>query len=145
MGQVLGTGDWLDVTQTRIDAFADATDDHQWLHSDAERAAAGPYGAPIAHGYLVLSLLPALAATAYQVEGTTARINYGLETVRFPSPVRAGSRLRVTSTLKSVAQVPAGARAVVGNTVEIEGGEKPACVADTVSLLTFVPTDEGLE
>ncbi|HEY4224784.1 MAG TPA: MaoC family dehydratase [Pseudolysinimonas sp.] len=143
IGQVLGTGDWLEVSQERIDRFAEATGDLQWLHVDPVRAASGPYGTTIAHGYLVLSLLPALTATAYSVDGATARINYGVDKVRFPSPLPAGSRVRVTSSLESVETVPAGVRAVVHNVVEMEGGAKPVCVADTVSLLIFPSPPEG--
>jgi len=137
VGQELGTGPWRTVPQETIQAFADATGDHQWLHVDAERAAAGPYGTTIAHGYLVLSLLPALAADAYRIEGASARINYGLERVRFPAPVRAGARIRVRSTLAELDETPTGARIVVRNVVELEGSEKPACIADTVSLLVL--------
>jgi len=142
VGQVLGTGEWLEVPQAMIDDFAATTRDRQWIHVDPERAAAGPYGTTIAHGYLVLSLLPELAATAYRVEGTTTRINYGLERVRFPAPVPAGSRLRVTSTLQSLEPTAAGVRIVVHNAVETEGGDKPACMADTVSVLVFGEPDE---
>lgn len=137
VGQELGTGSWRRVPQETIDAFADATDDHQWLHVDAERAAAGPFSTTIAHGYLVLSLLPALAADAYRITGASARINYGLDRVRFPAHVPSGARIRLRSTLASLEETPAGARIVVRNTVELEGSSKPACIADTVSLLVF--------
>jgi acyl dehydratase len=146
VGQELGTGSWRGVPQSTIDAFADATDDHQWLHVDAARAAAGPYGTTIVHGYLVLSLLPALAADAYRIEGASARINYGLERVRFPAPVPSGARIRVSSRLTELAETPTGARIVVRNVVELEGSEKPACIADTVSVLVFPgPSREILE
>jgi acyl dehydratase len=135
VGQDLGTGSWRVVSQSRIDAFADATDDHQWLHTDPERAAAGPFGTTIAHGYLVLSLLPALAADAYRIDGPTARINYGLDSVRFPAPLPEGGRIRVHSSLVELKETPGGARVVIHNVVELEGSAKPACVADTVSLL----------
>jgi acyl dehydratase len=141
IGQELGIGSWHDVPQSTIEAFADATGDHQWLHVDAERAAAGPYGTTIAHGYLVLSLLPALAADAYSIEGASARINYGLERVRFPSAVPSGARIRVHSTLTELEETPTGARIVVRNVVELEGSDKPACIADTVSLLVFPAAD----
>jgi len=137
VGEPLGTGAWLQVSQPAIDEFAQLTGDEQWLHVDPERAARGPYGMTIAHGYLVLSLLPKLAASAYAIEGARARINYGLERVRFPSPVRSGSRVRVTSTLTEVTPTPQGARVIVHNIIETDDSDKPACIADTVSLLVF--------
>jgi acyl dehydratase len=137
LGDVLGTSGWLEVSQRTIDDFAHVTGDEQWLHVERERAAHGPYGTTIAHGYLILSLLPRLAADAYAIDGSLMRINYGLERVRFPSPVPSGARVRVTSTLTDVTRTPGGARIVVHNVVESEGAEKPACVADTVSLLVF--------
>lgn len=137
VGRVLGISDWCVVTQDVIDEFARVTGDAQWLHVDRERAANGPYGTTIAHGYLVLSLVPALASTCYAIEGATTRINYGLERVRFPSPVLSGARIRLTATLTSVEVVEAGTRIVVHNVVECDGSEKPACVADTVSILIF--------
>jgi acyl dehydratase len=144
VGQVLGSSGWRELPQSDIDAFARVTGDEQWLHVDAERAANGPYGTTIAHGYLVLSLLPALAADAYAIEGARMRINYGLERVRFPSPVPSGTRVRLTPTLSELTPAPQGARIVVHNVVEAEGSQKPACIADTVSLLVFdaQPTSE---
>ncbi len=137
VGEELGTGYWRRVPQSVIEAFADATDDHQWLHVDAERAARGPFGTTIAHGYLVLSLLPALAADAYRIDGMSARINYGLDRVRFPAPVPAGGRIRVRCDLRSLEESSGDVRIVVHNAVELQGSDRPACVADTVSLLTF--------
>ena len=135
VGQELGVGDWFVVGQDRIDRFAEDTEDRQWLHVDPERARTGPYGTTIAHGYLTLSLLPALTASAYRIEGVGARVNYGLERVRFPAVVPAGARIRVRAGLESAEPVAAGLRIVVRNVVELEGSERPACVADTVTLL----------
>ena len=134
VGEELGVGDWLAVDQQLIDEFAHATRDLQWLHVDPERATAGPYGATIAHGYLTLSLLPFLTASAYRVDGVSRRVNYGLERVRFPAVVRSGSRIRNRADLVSVETTGDGLRAVVRNTVEIDGAGRPACVADTVTL-----------
>jgi acyl dehydratase len=136
-GEQLGTGDWLEITQDRIDQFADATGDHQWIHVDPERAKAGPFGTTIAHGYLTLSLLPKLGKDIYRVDGITMGINYGLNKVRFPAMVPVGSRVRSTAELVDVVDKPQGKQATVRVTVEIEGGDKPACVAET--LVLFVP------
>ena len=135
VGEDLGTTDWLEVTQERVDAFADATGDHQWIHVDVERAASGPFGGTIAHGYLTLSLIPYFAPQLYEVRTPGARLNYGVNKVRFPSPVRVGARIRASAVLLEVADVPAGKQLVTRYTVEIEGQPKPACVADTVVLL----------
>ena len=135
VGQPLGTSDWITVDQPRIDAFADATLDHQWIHVDAERAAAGPFGTTIAHGFLTLSLLPRFASQVFQLETPGARLNYGLEKVRFPNPVPVGSRLRSHVRFGEVRDLPAGKQLIVEHTVEIEGHEKPACVAQHVVLL----------
>jgi len=132
VGEELGASDWHTVDQQRVDAFADATGDHQWIHVDPERAAAGPFGTTIAHGYLTLSMLPALMAEVWRVEGVRMGINYGLNRVRFPSPVRVGSRIRVVARLKDAVPVDGGVQGVVEATVETEGVEKPACVAETV-------------
>ncbi len=134
-GQLLGVGDWLPITQERIDAFADVTEDWQWIHVDPALAADGPYGATIAHGYLTLSLIPFLARRIFRVDGARMAINYGLNRVRFPQPVTTGSRIRAVATLVSVADVPAGVQAVVSYSIEIEGHDKPACVAETVRVL----------
>ena len=136
-GQEWGRSDWLQVTQDRIDQFADATDDHQWIHVDAERAKKGPFGTTIAHGFLTLSLIPGLAGSLVKVEGVRMGINYGLNKVRFPSPVRVGSRVRAVSKNVSVDDVEGGVQVVNQVTIEIEGQEKPACVAETVSRFYF--------
>ena len=135
VGQELGVGPWFEVAQDRIDRFADETEDRQWLHVDPERAKAGPFGTTIAHGYLTLALLPVLTAGAYEVDGVRSRINYGLERVRFPAVVPAGARIRNRATLQSVEPAPGGLRIVVRNVIELEGSDRPACVADTVTLL----------
>ncbi|MER7398148.1 MaoC family dehydratase [Streptomyces sp. NPDC000151] len=132
-GSDLGTSDWLDVTQDRIDTFADATGDHQWIHTDPEKAAQGPFGAPIAHGYLTLSLFIPLFTGLLDVQGVTTKVNYGLDKVRFPSPVKVGSRIRLAATLASVDEVKGGVQIAVDGTVEIEGGTKPACVLRSLS------------
>ncbi|GLZ11574.1 MaoC family dehydratase [Actinomadura sp. NBRC 104425] len=132
-GKDLGHGDWLEITQERVDTFADATDDHQWIHVDAEKAANGPFGGTIAHGYLTLSLVIPLFGALLDIQGTAMSINYGLEKVRFPSPVRVGSRIRLAAKVASVEDVPGnGVQMVCDFTVEIEGSAKPACVARTV-------------
>jgi acyl dehydratase len=118
-----------------VNAFAGATDDHQWIHVDAERAATGPFGGTIAHGYMTVSLIPAFSQSIFRVETDGPRLNYGLNKVRFPNPVKVGSRVRAHATLVELATVPAGKQLVVRYTVEIEGEEKPACVAETVVLL----------
>ncbi|CAM3655313.1 MaoC family dehydratase [Kibdelosporangium persicum] len=132
-GEVLGTGEWREITQEAVNLFADATGDHQWIHVDVEKAKAGPFGGPIAHGYLTLSLVPVLVKDIYKIENVTMVVNYGSNKVRFPSPVRVGSRVRATSELVDITDVPGGMQAVTKVTVEIEGGDKPACVAEIVS------------
>jgi acyl dehydratase len=132
VGEELGASDWHEITQERVNAFADATGDHQWIHVDPERAAAGPFGGTIAHGYLTLSMLPALMGEVWRVEGVRMSINYGLNRVRFPSPVHVGARVRVIGRLKEISPVDGGVQGVVETTVEIEGGAKPAAVAETV-------------
>jgi acyl dehydratase len=132
-GTDLGTSDWIEVTQERINGFADATGDHQWIHTDAERAAAGPFGAPIAHGYLTLSLFIPLFTGLLEVEGVSTKVNYGLNKVRFPAPVRVGSRLRLAARLSEAVEVPGGLQITVDGTVEIEGGAKPAAVLQSLS------------
>src|SRR5215212_2973258 len=128
----LGTSSWHEITQEQVNAFADATGDRQWIHVDPERAAAGPFGGPVAHGYLTLSLLPALMAEVWRVEDARMGINYGLNRVRFPSPVPVGSRVRAVGRLKEATPIEGGVQGVVEATVEVEGGAKPACVAETV-------------
>ena len=133
VGKPLGTSEWMLIDQDRIDRFAQATGDLQWIHTDPARAAAGPFGATVAHGFLTLSLLPALFDTGMQVADVRMGINYGLNTVRFPAPVRVGSRVRGHFVLQSYEPLPGGAQLVVRATIELEGSDKPACVADTVS------------
>lgn len=137
IGEDLGYGDWLEVTQERIDAIADATGDRQWIHVDPERAKDGPFGATIAHGYLTLSLLPLLAGDIFTVNGPKLVINYGLNKVRFPSPVKVGSRIRANAEIVSIDDSPAGVTMVVRSTVQIDGVEKPACVAENVRVLVY--------
>ncbi|MFJ9039575.1 MaoC family dehydratase [Streptomyces sp. NPDC102406] len=133
-GTSLGTSPWLDITQTRINTFADATDDHQWIHVDPERAAEGPFGTPIAHGYLTLSLFIPLFTDLLDVQGVTTKVNYGLNKVRFPSPVPAGSRIRLTATLAEVEEVAGGGvQITVDGTIELENSPKPAAVLQSVS------------
>ena len=134
-GEDLGPSDWLEVTQDRVDAFADATGGHQWIHVDVERAADGPFGGTIAHGYLTLSLIPHFAPQLFEVSTTGAKLNYGVNKVRFPSPLRVGRRIRATARILEVGDVPAGKQMVTRYTIEIEGEPKPACVAETVVLL----------
>ncbi len=129
------TGDWFTIDQVRIQAFADATEDRQWIHLDAERAAAGPFGATVAHGYLTLSLLPRLTQGLLEVDGVAMAVNYGLDSVRFLQPVRAGSRVRAHSVLVSAEPASRGVRVGMRTTVEIEGADRPALVAETIALL----------
>ncbi|MFF2409491.1 MaoC family dehydratase [Streptomyces sp. NPDC058092] len=131
-GADLGHSAWVDIAQARVDTFADATDDHQWIHVDPERAAAGPFGGTIAHGYLTLSLLIPMWSELLQVEGVSMAVNYGLNKVRFPSPVRVGSKIRTHGRVVSVEDVRGGVEVVVDLTVEIDGTDKPACVAQAV-------------
>ncbi|MER5755519.1 MaoC family dehydratase [Streptomyces sp. NPDC002088] len=132
-GSELGTSEWIDVTQERIDTFADATGDHQWIHVDPERAKEGPFGAPIAHGYLTLSLFIPLFTELLDVQGVTTKVNYGLNKVRFPSPVKVGSRIRLIGKLAEVEDVPGGVQITVDGTIEIEGAPKPAAVLQSLS------------
>lgn len=135
VGTHLGHSDWHTVTQEQVNGFADATGDHQWIHVDPERAAAGPFGGTIAHGYLTLSLIPMLMSEISRVEGLTMGVNYGSDKVRFPAPVPVGSRLRAGAELLSLERTSQGARAKVRVTVEREGGDKPVCVAEVLSVL----------
>ncbi|MEV0741965.1 MaoC family dehydratase [Streptomyces sp. NPDC050549] len=132
-GSDLGTSEWIEVTQERINTFADATGDHQWIHVDPDRAAAGPFGAPIAHGYLTLSLFIPLFTELLDVEGVSTKVNYGLNKVRFPAPVTVGSRIRLAARLASVEDVPGGVQIAVDGTIEIDGGPKPAAVLQSLS------------
>ncbi|MGO0575499.1 MaoC family dehydratase [Ornithinimicrobium panacihumi] len=136
VGSTLGRSGWYVVDQERVDAFADATGDHQWIHVDPHRAAASPFGGTIAHGYLTLSMLPMLAAEIYRVEGVGTALNYGLDKVRFPAPLPVGARIRATAELVSATPVSQdGMQFVVRFTVEAEGYERPVCVADTIRRL----------
>lgn len=132
-GSDLGTSEWIEVTQERVNTFADATGDHQWIHVDPEKAAAGPFGAPIAHGYLTLSLFIPLFTELLDVQGVTTKVNYGLNKVRFPSPVKVGSRIRLVAKLTDVEEVPGGVQVTVDGAIEIEGGAKPAAVLQSLS------------
>jgi len=133
-GEVLGQSEWHKVTQEQVDAFAAATGDYQWIHVDTERAASGPFGGTIAHGYLTLALLPVMMMEMYRIEQLTMGINYGLDRVRFPSPVPTGSQIRAEGTLREVRQNHLGSLAHIRIRVEIEGQSKAACVADSLSL-----------
>jgi acyl dehydratase len=132
VGEHLGYSEWLTVDQKRIDTFADATDDHQWIHVDPERAKTGPFGGAIAHGYLTLSLLIPLWSEVLEVEGVSTTVNYGLNSCRFPSPVPAGSRIRLGATLAEAKEAKGGLQLTVDAVIEIEGASKPACVAQPV-------------
>jgi acyl dehydratase len=133
VGRHLGYSEWLEVAQDRIDKFAEATGDHQWIHVDPVRAKAGPFGACIAHGYLTLSLVSCFLPQIVEVHGIRMGVNYGTDRVRFPAPVRVGSRIRGGGELLKVEDVKDGVQATVRVTVEIEGQERPACVVDTIS------------
>lgn len=135
VGRHLGHSDWFEVTQERVTEFADVTGDHQWIHLDRERAANGPFGATVAHGYLTLSLLPKLGQQVYRFEGFTMGVNYGLNKVRFPAVVTVGSRIRLGAEVASVSDAKQGKQVVLNCVIEIEGGAKPACVAEAVVLL----------
>ncbi|QUR65881.1 MaoC family dehydratase [Mycobacterium spongiae] len=133
VGETIGHSDWVTITQQDVNLFADATGDHQWIHVDPERAAAGPFGKTIAHGFMTLALLPRLQQQIYRVNGIKLAINYGLNKVRFPAPVPVGSRVRATSTVAAVEDLGDGAvQATMATTVEIDGSAKPACVAESV-------------
>ena len=140
IGEDLGTSEWLTIEQDRVDQFADATGDHQWIHVDVERSASGPFGGTIAHGYLTLSLIPYLGAQVFALDTPGAKLNYGVNKVRFPTPVLVGSRVRDTVSVKEVTDLLSGKQLVLGHVIEIEGRDgqvlpKPACVAETVVLL----------
>ncbi|MGW2017474.1 MaoC family dehydratase [Streptomyces sp. NPDC001927] len=137
VGEQLGHSDWLEIEQKRIDLFADATGDHQWIHVDPDRAAGGPFGKTIAHGYLTLSLLPTLVPQIMRVEGMKMGLNYGTNKVRFPAPVPVGSRLRAGAVLTEVTEAGGGVQVTATVTVEREGGDKPVCVAESVSRYYF--------
>ena len=131
-GEVLGTSEWHEVSQADIDAFADATGDHQWIHVDTERAKDTPFGGTIAHGYYTLSLAPVLTNEIFSMDGFAFAVNYGLNKVRFPAPVPVGSKVRATAKVAKLEDVPGGAQMTLELTFEREGGEKPVCVAETL-------------
>jgi acyl dehydratase len=135
IGEEIGTSDWVEITQDRVDRFADATGDHQWIHVDVERAKAGPFGGTIAHGYLTLSLVPWLGSGVFDLKTPGAKLNYGVNKVRFPHPVLVGSRVRAKISVNGCTDVPAGKQLTLGYVVEIEDQSKPACVAESVVLL----------
>lgn len=138
VGQPLGTSDWVTVTQKQVNAFADATGDHQWIHVDPQRAAQeSPYGTTIAHGFLTLSLCPTLAQQAFTVDGIKMGVNYGVNRVRFPNAVKVGSRIRLVTELIALKEVQEWIQLTYKQTFEIEGEEKPACVAETLARLYF--------
>lgn len=132
VGQDLGESDWITVDQSRIDRFADATGDHQWIHVDPQRAASGPFGTTVAHGFLTLSLLPEMAASAFEIHGSRMGVNYGLNRVRFPSPVPVNSKLRGRFKLQSFEPIEGGVQMVMEVTMEREGAAKPVCVAESI-------------
>lgn len=134
-GEELGTSDWFSIEQDRVNQFADATGDHQWIHVDEEKAAQGPFGGTVAHGYLTLSLIPYLGAQVFGLETPGAKLNYGVNKVRFPNPVLVGSRIRSHVSMGEVTDLPKGKQMTVKHTIEIEGQDKPACVAESVVLL----------
>ncbi|WP_026328023.1 MaoC family dehydratase [Streptomyces sulphureus] len=134
VGEELGVSDWHGIDQRRIDLFAEATGDHQWIHVDPERAAQGPFGSTIAHGYLTLSLLPLLVPQTLRVDGARMGVNYGAEKVRFPSPVPVGSRVRARVTLDAATEKAGGLQVAATVVVEREGAEKPACIAQTLTV-----------
>ena len=134
-GEEIGTTEWVEITQDRVDQFADATGDHQWIHVDVEKAKQGPFGGTIAHGYLTLSLVPWLGSQVFTLDTPGAKLNYGVNKVRFPSPVPVGSRVRATVSAGEVTDVSAGKQLTLKYVVEIEDQDKPACVAETVVLL----------
>ena len=133
-GEDLGHSAWHEITQEQVNAFADATGDHQWIHIDVDRAAAGPFGGTIVHGYLTVSLLPIFMTEIFRVENLTMGINYGLDRVRFPAPVPVGSKIRAAATLTDIRPTHLGSLAHVRIKVEVEGQSKAACIADTLSL-----------
>ena len=133
VGQVIGESDWVTIDQQRINLFADATGDHQWIHIDPEKAAKGPFGTPIAHGFLTLSLIPDLSTKAMRVNDTRMGVNYGLNRVRFPAPVPVDSRVRAVIKLLAYEPIEGGAQVTTEVTIEREGSSKPVCVAETVS------------
>ncbi len=134
-GEDLGTSEWVEITQERVDTFADATGDHQGIPVDDEKSAEGPFGGTIAHGYLTLSMVPWLGSEVFALDTPGAKLNYGVNKVRFPNPVRVGKRVRAHVAMGEVTDLPAGKQITLRYTIEIEGEAKPACVAETVVLL----------
>jgi acyl dehydratase len=132
VGRDLGESDWIEITQKRIDTFADATEDHQWIHCDPERAAGGPFGTTIAHGYLTLSLIIPMIEEILVIKNKTTSINYGLDKVRFTAPVPVGSRIRLKASMLDASEVPSGVQVTLNCVIEIEGQQRPACVATVV-------------
>jgi acyl dehydratase len=132
-GEVLGTSEWHEVTQDDIDTFADVTGDHQWIHVDPERARATPFGGTIAHGYYTLSLAPRLSDQILRLDGFAFGLNYGLNKVRFPAPVPVGRRVRMSCKIAKLEDIPGGAQITFENTFEVEGGDKPVCVAESLA------------
>jgi acyl dehydratase len=130
VGKDLGYTDYREISQDQINTFADATDDHQWIHTDVEKAKEGPFGAPIAHGFLTLSLVIPLWSELFDVEGVKTKVNYGLDRVRFTNPVKAGSKVRMHSVIAEVTEVKGGVQIKTNNTIEIEGEERPAVIAE---------------
>jgi acyl dehydratase len=135
VGTQLGQTEWLEITQERVNQFADATGDHQWIHVDVEKASKGPYGGTIAHGYLTLSLIARFGDELFSVEGVTAKLNYGVNKVRFPAPVPVGARVRANASIAGAQETPAGVQVSLHWVIDIENTTKPACVAETVVLL----------
>lgn len=134
IGKDLGFSDWLTVSQEAVQLFADATGDQQWIHTDPVRAATGPFGSTIAHGYFTLALIPRLVEQIYRIDGVKLVINYGLERLRFPAVVPVGSAIRARATIISVEDVPSGTRVTDRVTIEVENNDKPACIAETISI-----------
>jgi acyl dehydratase len=132
VGTELGSSEWIEISQERINLFADATGDHQWIHVDPEAASKGPFGMPIAHGYLTLSLLPGLLSELFTIDDLTMGLNYGANKLRFTAPVPVGSKVRATAMLKETKDIAIGTQAVLAFTVEIEGSDKPALLAEVV-------------
>jgi acyl dehydratase len=135
VGTQLGQTDWLEITQEQVNTFADATGDHQWIHVDVERAAKGPFGGTIAHGYLTLSLIARFGPELFRVEGVSASLNYGVNKVRFPAAVPVGAKVRASATVSGAQQIESGIQVSLQWVIEIENNAKPACVAETVVLL----------
>jgi len=133
LGRHLGHSEWIEIDQDRVNLFADATGDHQWIHVDPARANQGPFGAPIAHGYLTLSISNLFLPQIVEVRGFSAGVNYGVDKVRFPSPVKVGARIRAGAELSAVSEVNGGLQTTIIITIDVEGGSKPACVIESLS------------